>query len=412
MSLTRRTLSLITGLVVASCGAHEEISEGADHDALSVKKAAVAAKVAELGSSDPGQVLGVRVRKYSGYLNRSNQAEARFWRRLEAAVSDLNARVASSGVGAQISVAELATNMLAEGGALLLEADEADQLSSFEALGLDSLLDDLGTLQPLLPPELYARLKTPARGCRATETNELGKRVGVYLCLSMEEAVDASAALLSSHKAETLAAIPSLANLGPRQQFFWTTYFFNAGSEVGKATVRASGLALADARWTGPADTPANVRINSSRAKFNALWRSVAYDYLRLNNIGAPPPPNEETGCIWHAGAPVEFSATVPLRPMLDAQAATRANYTGYLTSRFADTLSFAQGSLPEGCLHFEVEGPADYRVCARPGVCARQVSLSSADFFGQVYVTASNPQVCVPYMLTVSAAPGACMTP
>ncbi len=106
--------------IVSGCTGQPD-ADAPDADLLSIKATAASAREAAVALTDPTTQLGVRVRKYNGYFNRSNASDAAIWENLEGAVALVNAQRAAQRAGATISVAELVTNLLAEGALLMLE---------------------------------------------------------------------------------------------------------------------------------------------------------------------------------------------------------------------------------------------------------------------------------------------------
>ncbi len=408
--------------LAVGCGADVAQDEEPFDDALSAQAAAKVAKFAELGEIEPTQQMGVRIRKYSRYLDRSNQAEARFWDSLEGAVSFVNARSLARKVGAQVSVAEVAMNLLAEGTNMLLQQNTADNLDSYTALGLDSLVDSRARYAPLLQDDLNARLKAPAEDCYYADYNELGQPVGIYACLSMEDAVYAGAALLSVYKSNAMAAIPSWNSLSARERFFWTTYFFNAGVKTGKSALRRYGVGHANQPWTGLADTPDNVEVNSQRAKFNAMWRSVGYEYLLTKAIASNgPEPATETGCMWHPGASMTFDSSHIYALPFRASVGGTASYSGVLSSLDRDELVI--GTDVPACVRATLRAPNDKYVLRSPGLAfgtsfQEDVEPGQLRMLIGVYrddgqgggADANNVAVCAPYKVTLDVKPGKCV--
>lgn len=104
---------------------------------------------------------------------------------------------------------------------------------------------------------------------------------------------------------------------------------------------------------------------NSARPKFNALWRSVAYDYVRTHNIVETPAPREETLCGWHRGAAVRIKHDLALQLPAQALAGAAATYQGLVIDALGDALTFDTGAATSpSCLRVSLVGPTTATPC------------------------------------------------
>lgn len=249
---------------------------------------------------------GLRPRRYGRLVNGDNAAEAMFRTVAPQVVAFINARAAAGGYKFRLTVAELTTNFIAEGGFYVLDGNMTAGIDGFEHLGADTFIDRYAQLRPWLHPSVQKERVTPA-----THTNEKGESVTSITDLSLAQAVYASAAMLAHAQAavekDTRSGPGGFAGLTDRQEAYFTTMYYNAGPGFGRKTLANQGRGAADRRWTGSDDHETNNR----NAHFNATMRTSSFEYTRdvvLDHDQFRTGPNGQ--------------AAVDVRTQLDEQAA------------------------------------------------------------------------------------------
>jgi hypothetical protein len=231
---------------------------------------------------------GLTPRRYCGFLNGSNNAEARF-RNTVASITPGMAATAQAN-GFEITADELAFNFISEGGAGTLASNIGDGIDAFGTAGADTLISNLTAVWRFLPPDLQAALANNTAGTAQNYTNERGETVTTMTNMTIEQATMANAGLYSWSK---YALTRDLARRGvdintlPRtQQFFWSTVYYNSGPGTGRNLLNRHGLDWSNTPWGGkdfPADRDAAAAFaaaNSRNSQFNALWRTSSYEFM------------------------------------------------------------------------------------------------------------------------------------
>ncbi len=261
---------------------------------------------AESREAELTAAYGLRPRRYGRLVNGDNAAEAMFRTVAPQVVAFINARAAAAGYKFRLTVAELMTNFIAEGGFIVLDRGMTDGIDGFNHLGADTFMDRYAELKPWLHPSITKERVTPAK-----KTNEKGESVTSITDLTLAQAVYASAAMLAHAQTEvekdTRGGPGGFAGLTDRQETYFTTMYYNAGPGFGGKTLANQGRGAADRRWTGTDDHATNGR----NAHFNATMRTSSFEYTRdvvLDNDQFRTGPNGQ--------------AAVDTRTQLDDQAA------------------------------------------------------------------------------------------
>lgn len=223
------------------------------------------------------QAYGLRPRRYGGYVDGTNAAEAVFRNVVPQAVAFINQRAEARKLKFRLSVAELVTNFIAEGGgARVLNDGYLAGIDGFSHLGIDTFIDRYDELRPWIHPSITRDKVVPV-----ASTNEKGERVHSIGALTLVQAIYASAAMLAHAKAELergVAGRPGgISKLTDRQQQYLTTVFFNAGPGFGRKLLAQRGPAAADRPWSGTDDHATHNR----NAHFNATVRGSTYASVR-----------------------------------------------------------------------------------------------------------------------------------
>lgn len=229
---------------------------------------------------------GVRPRKYSGLLNNSCTAEHRFMTVLPEVTQFINERLAARGTAVRVTEAELAINFITEGGYYVLADNYSDCIDGFNALGIDTLVDNLEALRPFLHDAVLAL--ADAGDNTQSYINERGEQVRTLSGLTVEEGLFANAGMYAwaKYQAErdVQARGSSLATLEQRAQVFWGTVYFNAGPGTGRNTLDTHGVQYYNV--AGVCTDPQTVQgceeqnYNNRMVQFNALWRTASHALL------------------------------------------------------------------------------------------------------------------------------------
>jgi hypothetical protein len=231
--------------------------------------------------SDPTQDklttrYGVRPRKYGGALDGNDIAEIELREGMPEVAAFISERARANGHDFTVSVAELTTNLLAEGGILLLQANQTQDIDGFGAAGIDTFMNRYKELTPWLHGCIKAdQLK------QAATRNEKGERVTSIGNLTLIQTMYANAAMYAAAKVRLARALKRqgkhIAQLTPEEQMYWTTWFFNAGEGKAEPELARAGVAGAHRKWTKEDDH----RKHNRNPHFNALVRTSTFEYTR-----------------------------------------------------------------------------------------------------------------------------------
>jgi hypothetical protein len=251
---------------------------------------------------DPVKALtakwGAHPRKYEGLVDGSNAAELVFRDTAPKAVAFINQKAAARGLKMRLSVAELTTNFIAEGGFYVLDGNMTEGVDGFQHLGIDTFMDRIDALRPWLHPSIeQGKLVTQEA------TNELGKTVHSITSLTIIQAVYASAAMMAWNKSvlehDTKGTKTPIDKMSPSEQYYFETMYFNAGPGFGKKVLGAQGTAAAHRKWGHEDDA----NKYGGNAQFNATWRTSTYELMNQQTMPGDKfkPPSEETATAGNA---------------------------------------------------------------------------------------------------------------
>lgn len=271
------TSILIAGLTLAGCAASPDATFDGDKSAIGDMESVESEDASNPLVAELTRRYGVRPRIYSGFWNRSNEAEEIFLDLLPEMARYQNGVLAARGAIVRVTEPELAVNFISEGGFFPLDQNRLTDLNSF-GMGVDTLYDNRVSLGDHVEPGLRARLETLPR---TVDLNERNEPVTTVEGLSLREALWANAGIFAWSKAraerdleaegETMSALPEA------EQFFWTTVYFNAGIGRGRELLQSEGVGWHEQPWP-LADDHGTYWLN---ARFNALWRTASFEYLR-----------------------------------------------------------------------------------------------------------------------------------
>lgn len=232
---------------------------------------------------------GARPKHYADFLHtRHNEAQARFTETLPAVFE--HARKIARKHRLHLTKEEIATNILSEGAVIPLTDGRYEKLSGFGAFGIDTIADRQAELAPYLDDETKQLLKEPTHVWE--HNNEKGEIVHSLSDITMEQGMYANASMYVWSKARVATDLQrmgkSIDDLPPEGQFFWSTVYFNAGPEKGKAHLRDWGVDAWKEPWT---KDDSDVYGNDSR--YNAHWRTATFESLSGGFDSAPRDPSK-----------------------------------------------------------------------------------------------------------------------
>ena len=117
--------------------------------------------------------------------------------------------------------------------------------------------------------------------------NEQHERVCSLMGLTVQQALDLSAATFAYYAGLASRDIADSENLPAPARFFWSTMYYNAGPGTRRELYTRHGVDYYKKPWKGPA--------NNRVARFNALWRanSLAILVRELPAYDSVPPEPE-----------------------------------------------------------------------------------------------------------------------
>ena len=126
----------------------------------------------------------------------------------------------------------------------------------------------------------------------AKHQNERGQTVRSLSDLTLEEGMYANASMYvwsKSRFAKDMAGWGlSIADLPPEAQFFWSTVYFNAGPNQGRAHLVSWGVE----EWQNPWEAEDNDNLYGTESRYNAHWRTATFESLSGGFDADPSPPS------------------------------------------------------------------------------------------------------------------------
>ena len=219
---------------------------------------------------------GTRPRIYTGFFNRSNEAERIFDAELDDVLADVNARARARGyTNLGLTEAAIATNFITEGGFYALNDNMLTGLDGYGTLGIDTIVSNAANLRPWLHPDVIALIDDPAH--HQDNVNERGETYTSLTDLTFEEGMYANAGMFAySCALASDDAGREWDDLDTYGKFFWCTTYFNAGPGTGRSLMRDEGLDSWDEGW----DRADDHYTYGTNARFNASWRTSSFEYL------------------------------------------------------------------------------------------------------------------------------------
>lgn len=223
---------------------------------------------------------GVRPHRFAGLIDGGNAAEALYRSVAPQAVAFINAKAAERKLKMRISLAELTTNFIAEGGYYVLNENMTDGIDGFQQLGIDTFIDRIAALRPWLHPSIAESRLQPLQSI-----NEKGETVTSITNLSIIQAIYASAAMMGWNKSvvegDLGKAGKSMTEVTDTEQYYLDTVYFNAGPGFGKKLLNNQGLAATHRTW----DKSDDFTKHSTNAQFNATWRTASFELMRDSTL-------------------------------------------------------------------------------------------------------------------------------
>ena len=141
----------------------------------------------------------------------------------------MNEKAKEQGLELELTVAELTTNFLAEGGILAVKSNYTEGLDGFSYAGIDTFMDRYQELTPWLHPCIRKENVTAK-----SNTNEKGEKVKSITGLTLIQAAYANAAMYAAGKARLERHVKrtkglEIDSLSETQSFYWATMYYNAG---------------------------------------------------------------------------------------------------------------------------------------------------------------------------------------
>jgi len=239
----------------------------------------LAAQAADVARIQPK--YGASPRRYRGFLEvPTAKNEQRFAAAVPGITKAVNAKLAASGSVVRVTEAEFATNFLAEGGILLIKGQDsgADNVSGFRYAGIDTIVDRYNSLKHLLPADLCEMIESGRN--ITTETNERKQQVHSLDNLTLEQAMAGNAAMFASSRTilvkDLAAQGTKWTSLTPREQFYWTTVYYNCGEGMGRTLLAKHGVHHANDPWTQADD---HTKFGGN-PHFNASWRTATWELV------------------------------------------------------------------------------------------------------------------------------------
>lgn len=235
---------------------------------------------------------GLRPRRYGGLFNNSNEAEQRFAAHLPGVTRELNQRALELGFDMQLTDSDLAINFISEGGYFLLADDFTDSdydndiyIDGFTYLGVDTFFDNWSALEPWFTKE-FIRAIDDGELFTFETTNELGQTVNSIVVQTIEQGLEANAIVYAWSRARFMSDLAAenkttYESLAPEPRFFWSTMYYNAGVGFGRARLSEHGADYWQEKWIGPDDHATQSRF----ARYNALWRTSTFEYLKRTTL-------------------------------------------------------------------------------------------------------------------------------
>jgi hypothetical protein len=160
------------------------------------------------------------------------------------------------------------------------------------------VVDNYAALKPYLHSSI--RMLVEAGKNNLQTVNEKGEQVTSLKGLTLLDGLYANAGMWAWSKAvveDDLRTIKKTAidALAAHVQFFWTTFYFNAGSGTGRKNLTGKGVDYVSVKW--PRADDAN--LYGRCAQFNALWRTASFEYLggKIFASGSTPTPPPDESC-------------------------------------------------------------------------------------------------------------------
>jgi hypothetical protein len=219
---------------------------------------------------------GARPRKYANAVDGSTPAELIVREVIPQATAHLTQSAKQHGYDLTFTNAELLTNFYSEGGIMAVKEGRTENLDGYGDAGVDTFLDRYKELTPWLHP-CIERDRLAAQ----TGMNEKGERIQSITDLTLQQAIFANAAMYASSKLRLarwlLRRGRSISSLSDTEQFYWTTYFFNAGEGKAIPELERVGVAGAHRKWAKADD----YMLHSTNPRYNAAWRTATFEYTR-----------------------------------------------------------------------------------------------------------------------------------
>lgn len=278
--------SLFAALVGGCAGAAEEPAE---ESSTSLVGTSLETEIRDRWNATP--------LKYATLFDKSNSTEARFVQAVSAgrasAVKNVDRFPAFKGTMGRFNDAFVGTNALLEGLApKVIYEQSLDKIGTFSSVGVDFQQATLLTWLDWTPP--YFRntwlsrkgvwgknsqtwdpinLRYNDDGDLVFLKNEHGVSVLDFGNANVENAIGASAALFAMMLAQALSDAPKLKTGGPLAQYYWATYYYNAGITVGRKALLSRGACN---YRKGLVPNPNN----NSSAAFNAQQRTATFELV------------------------------------------------------------------------------------------------------------------------------------
>ena len=271
-------------LALAAQASHPAAVAAAGPQAASAVKPAT-----ETAERDPNEAAkitalttnwGVHPHRFPGLVDGGNATEALYRSIAPQAVAFINAKAAERKLKMRITLAELTTNFIAEGGYYVLNGNMTDGIDGFQHLGIDTFIDRIAALRPWLHPSIAESRLQPQKA-----TNEKGETVTSITNLSIIQAIYASAAMMGWNKSvvegDLGKAGKSMNEVTDTEQYYLDTVYFNAGPGFGKKLLTNQGLAATHRTW----DKGDDFTKHSTNAQFNATWRTASFELMRDSTL-------------------------------------------------------------------------------------------------------------------------------
>lgn len=239
-----------------------------------------------------------RPRSYSSLVDGSNATEKRFLKAVTAgriaAVAKANRFAAFKGTLTRFNDSFVATSTLLEGLAPhmvnQIDDERMNKIGTFTSVGVDFHEDTLPTWLDWSPPYFKKTWDARNRGWgKNSQTydgtywnddgdlvfreNEKHEIVLDFYNANIEDAVGTSAAIFAMMLAQALSDSAALKKAGPLAQYYWATYYYNAGVAAGRKALTSRGACN---YRKDPVADPGHNR----SAAFNAQMRTATFELV------------------------------------------------------------------------------------------------------------------------------------